>query len=60
MRGWQVDAAALSGGPGSLLSAQKEQEQTAVSEVLEPSHTEHRAVIFFFFFSPLEAKIVKQ
>lgn len=49
MHGWQVDAAALSGGPGSLLSAQKEQEQTAVSEVLEPSHTEHRAVIFFSF-----------
>lgn len=31
VRGWQVSAAALSGGLGSLPSTQKEQEQTAIS-----------------------------
>lgn len=53
MRDWQLRAAALSGGPGRNKSRQLS------AEVLEPSHTEHRAVIFFFF-SSLEAKIVKQ
>lgn len=60
VRGWQVSAAALSGGLGSLPSTQKEQEQTAVSRGAGTFPHKTQGCHFFFFFSPLEAKIVKQ